>query len=241
MFNNRINLKNYRKIFIKVSRPLSAVFLISVTFCLPTLAHANLITFAYEGVVDNIFFNNISDTTPFDTLLGNTIRIEYTFDSELADTQSVSTIGTYSPLSAAQLSIGGNSYTPRPITLLTGSSIIIYDNHLNRDDYAVSVKGSMLGPAVGDLELSRFGVGLSSFDTSVFNSTALPLVQPDVSDFSNGGVIRLTFSDGIGGSSVTIDASNPQIASVVPVPAAVWLFGSGLISLIGVARRKTRA
>ncbi len=29
--------------------------------------------------------------------------------------------------------------------------------------------------------------------------------------------------------------------SAVPVPAAVWLFGSGLISLIGLARRKTRA
>lgn len=28
-------------------------------------------------------------------------------------------------------------------------------------------------------------------------------------------------------------------ASVVPVPAAVWLFGSGLIGLIGVAKRKT--
>ena len=27
-------------------------------------------------------------------------------------------------------------------------------------------------------------------------------------------------------------------ASVVPVPAAVWLFGSGLLGLIGVARRK---
>lgn len=30
-------------------------------------------------------------------------------------------------------------------------------------------------------------------------------------------------------------------ASVVPIPAAVWLFGSGLIGLIGVARRKTNA
>ena len=29
-------------------------------------------------------------------------------------------------------------------------------------------------------------------------------------------------------------------ASVVPVPAAVWLFGSGLIGLIGVARRKAK-
>ena len=32
--------------------------------------------------------------------------------------------------------------------------------------------------------------------------------------------------------------SNVRAFSVVPVPAAVWLFGSGLIGLIGVARRK---
>jgi hypothetical protein len=30
-------------------------------------------------------------------------------------------------------------------------------------------------------------------------------------------------------------------ANVVPVPAAVWLFGSGLIGLVGVARRKKKA
>jgi len=26
--------------------------------------------------------------------------------------------------------------------------------------------------------------------------------------------------------------------TVIPVPAAVWLFGSGLLGLIGIARRK---
>jgi len=29
--------------------------------------------------------------------------------------------------------------------------------------------------------------------------------------------------------------------SVVPIPAAVWLFGSGLIGLLGVARRRKAA
>ena len=33
----------------------------------------------------------------------------------------------------------------------------------------------------------------------------------------------------------SITASN---ASVIPVPAAVWLFGSGLLGLVGVARRR---
>ncbi len=30
------------------------------------------------------------------------------------------------------------------------------------------------------------------------------------------------------------------IINPVPIPAAVWLFGSGLLGLVGVARRKTR-
>jgi len=34
-------------------------------------------------------------------------------------------------------------------------------------------------------------------------------------------------------------ASINGTVSVIPVPTAVWLFGSGLLSLIGLARRKT--
>jgi len=41
-------------------------------------------------------------------------------------------------------------------------------------------------------------------------------------------------------STTSIDSYNMsvQTVAVVPVPAAVWLFGSGLIGLVGVARRK---
>lgn len=35
--------------------------------------------------------------------------------------------------------------------------------------------------------------------------------------------------------------ANEFASSFVPVPAAIWLFGSGLISLIGLARKKTNA
>ena len=50
---------------------------------------------------------------------------------------------------------------------------------------------------------------------------------------------ELTFDDA--GNLYTIDnVDNRSIIklSAVPIPAAVWLFGSGLIGLIGIARRK---
>ena len=57
---------------------------------------------------------------------------------------------------------------------------------------------------------------------------------------------------GAGAATVSLFTTNKDLldataghflirASVVPVPAAVWLFGSGLIGLIGVARRKANA
>ncbi len=42
----------------------------------------------------------------------------------------------------------------------------------------------------------------------------------------------------LGGPRMIAGIDNYRAASVVPVPAAVWLFGSGLLGLIGVARRK---
>ena len=62
-------------------------------------------------------------------------------------------------------------------------------------------------------------------EASLFASVTMP-------GFESGGAARigdpLDLSAGAFSGSLTI----------VPVPAAVWLFGSGLIGLIGVARRK---
>ena len=56
----------------------------------------------------------------------------------------------------------------------------------------------------------------------------------------NGNYIGGTPFDGIAGF-INIGSGNSLTVtsvSAVPVPAAVWLFGSGLIGLVGVARRK---
>jgi hypothetical protein len=74
-------------------------------------------------------------------------------------------------------------------------------------------------------------------------SGTLPLVSDTVADSTNGDL-------GVGGSpmpappfpgfNLNIDILSAQVTNIeaVPVPAAVWLFGSGLAGLIGVARRK---
>jgi len=55
-----------------------------------------------------------------------------------------------------------------------------------------------------------------------------------------GSAKRLTSSEG-GNAGTTVPVLTiDYTATVVPVPAAVWLFGSGLLGLVGIARRKTR-
>jgi hypothetical protein len=46
------------------------------------------------------------------------------------------------------------------------------------------------------------------------------------------------FSDSWNREGGRFNTSHISVYGVVPVPAAVWLFGSGLIGLIGIARRK---
>jgi hypothetical protein len=58
-----------------------------------------------------------------------------------------------------------------------------------------------------------------------------PMTSPSFGDF-NGNFDIL---------SVHFDSFVPTPPTVVPVPAAVWLFGSGLLGLVGIARRKKKA
>jgi hypothetical protein len=52
------------------------------------------------------------------------------------------------------------------------------------------------------------------------------------------GGVRNGFGDAFNTLSMSFSDDTGITTSVVPVPAAVWLFGSGLIGLIGIARRK---
>jgi hypothetical protein len=76
------------------------------------------------------------------------------------------------------------------------------------------------GTEVWQIDLGANGITMSDFDV-------LSSIPPgDIRAF-----VALKFVQGPGDDSA-------YGAAVVPVPAAVWLFGSGLLGLVGVARRK---
>lgn len=57
---------------------------------------------------------------------------------------------------------------------------------------------------------------------------------------SSGEVVDVDFGEEYI-TDLTFDPGQLTLAAAVPVPAAVWLFGSGLLGLIGIARRKKAA
>ena len=91
-----------------------------------------------------------------------------------------------------------------------------------------------LSATVGTIELSSLTDGVSYSALADFDSTSTFLGFAVFEDAE----MTIPVTSGISIMSSTTGESIPIITQVVPVPAAVWLFGSGLLGLIGVARRK---
>lgn len=81
-------------------------------------------------------------------------------------------------------------------------------------------------------------VSIPSTDSGTHFDSILPEIGP-------GTYLTGYTSPGIGqpteGYSYSLDYTLTYTVAAVPVPAAVWLFGSGLLGLVGIARRKKTA
>jgi hypothetical protein len=105
----------------------------------------------------------------------------------------------------------------------------------------------LLGNGGGAVSLTSFnsaeGAGFMSINGWTLDLTSLSVVGTPAADLLKLEGTGL-LSDGAGDHAVTWALSAQSATSysmdmtVVPVPAAVWLFGSGLIGLVGLARRK---
>ena len=119
----------------------------------------------------------------------------------------------------------GMSATTSPITVLSNDGA--GNVQLNFSGWSVTWNG------IADIPMGAGGAATMTCTTDCANTdgyileyaTVVPLGDP--SGF--GGVPYVLHLEG------TVSGDLP---AVVPVPAAVWLFGSGLLGLVGVARRR---
>jgi len=117
-------------------------------------------------------------------------------------------------------------------------------------DFTLDINGtgSITNVGGGDSGLGNiFGTGWRQLGGSIYGETGSSVLAFSFDFTADAGTSLLisgsytdsNFLDALISSSTLATVS--AAPAVVPVPAAVWLFGSGLLGLVGVAKRKARA
>ena len=96
---------------------------------------------------------------------------------------------------------------------------------------------SAIANAPGTLDFFELNGITMPFDTVTLTFTGvLPVIL--VGTFPDFGTFRMDLLLLVGGSDITVSSAT---VSAIPIPASVWLFGSGMLGLVGIARRKKAA
>ena len=205
-----------RHIFLKRAFMASMLLWASIVV---TPAMAASIQYSFTGNVDNVH-NQLSST--FNT----TQSMEGLMTVNTSDTNGSGTFGNFA-IETFTVTIGG--YTA---TWGMGTSGLVEirngpGNAAGADRFNVTVTApsggnvNFLGPRIFDIQLRG--------PNSIFSSDALPTTSPSIASFTNRNLWRLVFGPG-NGHVVRGDITS---MTVVPLPAAVILFGAGLVALVG--------
>ena len=157
---------------------------------------------------------------------------------------------------SGQAGLGPQSYSWTNYTYFGGAGVVNCKIGMTIDGCA-GVTGTILASSTNSYSFSftnagQFAAG-TFFDWSVNDDIAV-LAVFDTAPLGTGGDFTATSydsdGDGVPGTAMNNGPFNNQTPAFsgtmtcqscvpeVPIPAAVWLFGSGLLGLVGVARRR---
>lgn len=114
-------------------------------------------------------------------------------------------------------------------TFTPGSSVMQVINHPGLGDTFKLTLNGFTGTTVNGLTPTTFELEMINPNGNAFANDHLPTTPPSLSSFASNQW-RLVFS-GVG------NRVQGALTSLVPLPAAVWLFGAGLIALVGLGSR----
>lgn len=159
------------------------------------------------------------------------------------DTASLNIDGV--PIGAASLSalVTMGAYQD-PILSFSGPGGLATATIYTTGDFGAPVPtGTINEPNLGDIFVD-FSSLRAQVSSPIFNAdfSLWPLTQPaDMGSVDGSGNYTLTWSIidvPHHGSKHNVSVSLSGVATVVPIPAAIWLLGSGLLGLIAVGRRR---
>jgi hypothetical protein len=149
------------------------------------------------------------------------------FNTNATDTIPGSNIGRYNN-TIQDFSVSVGTYFA---SFAPGNSFVRVTNSAagaGNDIYELRVNG-LLGSAVNGFQPTSFLLELTDPTGTAFSNDSLPTAPPSLSSFARSE-FRLLF----GSASTRVQGA---LTSLVPLPAAVWLFGAGLIALVGLGSR----
>ena len=190
-------------------------------------AYSATIVYQFGGQVIGADLGGIPDGTQYSGV--------FSYEDDSADLNTNPDIGEY-VYNYFEITIG----TETIFADLTGTPIgtpprIFINNFPGADDLIVTAN-----PAGGNVgtyaSVLAFNVAFSGSD--VFSDTSLPGTGLTIDDFQFSNIsVLAALSNGVqvnfGGTVDSLQA--------IPIPAAVWLFVSGLLGLISITRRKKAA
>ena len=216
-------------------------------FTLTQVSHAA--TFNYSGTLEHIFVDNGTGSYAGSIIGVTTYSGHYTTEDSVNDVTPIlpclnDECEYASPGPSTTASISDGAVTKAGADTL----VMIWDQYdLEVDDAAfINVLpgiswsvGTLLDGWLGDAVLddgSQIEIGFISLDTGLYSSRDYQASPPDL---NNTDLAFFTIEEfDSSGNPTFLGFGRLDSVQVIPVPAAVWLFGSGLLGLIGVARRK---
>jgi len=187
----------------------------NVRSILSTVSTALLLNSASAVHAASISFSNTSVTAGLGDLITFDVLMDFTGDSTLGG-------GTDIFYDASILSYQSFDFSTTTLALdsdFSRSPDVLF-NEL--EGLAFGNFNGLSGPGV---------VGTLTFQVVALGDATLSMAETD-NALAGGGFISATTYD-----SQVVSFGTASV-SAVPVPAAIWLFGSGLIGLIGVVKRK---
>ena len=225
------------------------ILLTAIALCVSMFSHSAIVTYTFSGTVDLIEDKKLDDPDSFGFTINDIIYGSFSLDNTIAPTGGSGNKDEYTNginfsftvASASGAVVYNSEDTATDTNVSNDIKLTIEDNKdkFKIEDKDDSFRSGVSGIEDGDelsMDYDKFKIELQDSSKSVFSDTALPLTL-NLSDFdtdhrkmelkftaSGGKELKIKgFIDSLSASTET-PSTGDDGSTVVPLPAASWLF-----------------